>query len=65
MRQRKPYNAPQVFRVELSHDQAILTSCSVMTVAAVNMGMASCFSGGFLSCKAFTINWGDKVPRLS
>ncbi len=65
MSEKKPYQAPQVFRVELSHDQAILTTCSVMTMAAQNMGMGSCFSGGFLSCKALTLPWGDKGPRSS
>lgn len=27
-RNRRPYEAPQLFRVELQHEQAILSSCS-------------------------------------
>ncbi len=65
MSEKKPYQAPQVFRVELSHDQAILTTCSIKTMAALNMGMGSCLSGGFLSCKAFSVAFGDMGPRLS
>lgn len=47
MSDKKPYSPPQLFRVELNHDQAILASCSLMSmnamagatgVGCVNMG---------------------------
>jgi hypothetical protein len=29
MSDKKPYSAPQIFQVELNHEQAILSQCSV------------------------------------
>ena len=43
MRAKKPYSAPQLVRVELNHEQAILSVCAVtaMTVQA----------GGGMNCR--------------
>lgn len=30
MTEKKPYSPPQLFRVELNHEQAILSACSLM-----------------------------------
>ena len=46
MPERKPYSAPQLVRVELNHEQAILSVCTVtaMTVQA----------GGGMNCRTQT-----------
>jgi len=31
MNDKKPYSTPQIFQVELNHEQAILTGCSTLT----------------------------------
>lgn len=35
MTEKKPYSPPQLFRVELNQEQAILSACSLMTMSAV------------------------------
>jgi len=35
---KKPYNAPQLFRVDLNQEQATLNACSLMTTSASNGG---------------------------
>ena len=30
MSEKKPYNPPQLFRVDLNHEQAILSACSLI-----------------------------------
>lgn len=37
MNNKKPYSAPQLFEVALDHEQAILSSCSILT-SSVNAG---------------------------
>jgi hypothetical protein len=44
MNAKKPYSAPQLFQVDLNHEQAILSACSI---AASN----SMVGGGNQACK--------------
>jgi hypothetical protein len=47
---KKPYSAPQLLRVELNQDQAILTACSLMASNISNSSSPGfCHSSG--SCK--------------
>jgi hypothetical protein len=39
---KKPYITPQLFRVELNQDQAILSACSLMANTGSNGGGANC-----------------------
>ncbi len=61
---KKPYTTPQVFRVELDPEQAILTACSLATMSAANGGTGTCRlqAGG---CKRHSSASGDSGPRLS
>jgi hypothetical protein len=44
---KKPYIAPQVFRVELSHEQAVISTCSTTAGNAMAGGAGTgCRSGG-------------------
>jgi len=62
---KKPYETPQIFRVELDAEQAILTACSIMASSLANGGNRFCYSGGN-NCKNGTgIGQGDSGPRLS
>jgi hypothetical protein len=46
---KKPYTAPQVFRVELNHEQAVISTCSTTAANAMTGGTgAGCRSG---ACK--------------
>ncbi len=62
---KKSYVPPQLFRVDLNHEQAILSACSIMTTAALNGGMARCNASLFIACKRLSINIGDSGPRPS
>jgi hypothetical protein len=42
MSNRKPYSAPQLFEVALDHEQAILSSCSILTSNVSAGGMNGC-----------------------
>lgn len=42
MSEKKPYTPPQILRVELNHEQAILSACSLMTTAVSNGMMVWC-----------------------
>jgi hypothetical protein len=60
---KKPYVTPQVFRVELNQEQAILTACSLTTMNVSNGGNSSCRPG---SCKRHTgVGGGDSGARPS
>ena len=62
---KKPYETPQIFRVELDAEQTILTACSIMASSLANGGNRFCYSGGN-NCKNGTgIGQGDSGPRLS
>ena len=50
MSEKRPYSAPQLFRVELNHEQAILSQCSLTTNAAMDGGNIGCKS----NCKTFS-----------
>jgi hypothetical protein len=59
MTEKKPYNLPQLFRVELSQEQAILSACSLTTTSVSNNGNGGCrpLSGG--NCKKHTGGGGS------
>ncbi|MBX3235122.1 MAG: hypothetical protein KF814_03130 [Nitrospiraceae bacterium] len=68
MTQKKAYQAPQLFRVELNPEQAILTQCSTMTMNTVaGFGSNTCRGTGTFPCKQgdMTFGVGDSGPRLS
>lgn len=49
MNSKKPYTPPQLFRIELSQEQAILSACSLSTTTASQSGNGGCrpnFAGG-------------------
>ncbi len=49
MNEKKPYSEPGIFRVELNHEQAILSACSLLASNPMAGGMdVLCRSG---SCK--------------
>jgi hypothetical protein len=60
---RKLYIKPEIYRVELNAEQAILTACSLATTSAVNGGKVSCRPN---FCKNHSNpNGGDSGPRMS
>jgi hypothetical protein len=42
MTEKKPYSRPELFRVELNQEQAILSACSLMTMTANQGGNGGC-----------------------
>jgi hypothetical protein len=65
MSDKKKYEPPQLFRVELNPEQAILSACSLTTTAVANGGNMIC-RAGIPGCKNFTgVGTGDSGPRLS
>ncbi|MDP2382801.1 MAG: hypothetical protein Q8N00_08345 [Nitrospirota bacterium] len=62
---KKPYTPPQLFRVEITPEQAILTACSLTTTSAFNGGNRSCRGAGGGQCKNRSGNNGDSGPRQS
>ncbi len=63
MSQKKPYDSPQLFRVELNHNQAILSDCSLTAPDATNGMMIYCRIGG---CKSHhNGNMADNAARPS
>jgi hypothetical protein len=42
MKDKKPYSPPQLFRVELNQEQAILSACSLSTTSANQGGNGGC-----------------------
>jgi hypothetical protein len=47
MSEKKPYSPPQIFRVELNQEQAILSACSLLAMNPMAGGMdITCRSGG-------------------
>jgi len=61
---KKPYIKPEIYRVELSPDQAILTACSMgaTNISAGANGTCRLQSGG---CKQHNSASGDSGPRQS
>jgi hypothetical protein len=64
-RTKRTYVTPQLFRVELSQEQTILSACSLSATSAVNGGNRSCRPQGFGSCKNSRNRTGDSGPRSS
>ena len=65
MIEKKPYNPPELFRVDLNHEQAILSACSLLATnpMAGGMGAAFCRPG---NCKnANAAGMSDSGPRPS
>lgn len=63
---KKPYSTPTLFRVELNHEQAILSACSLTATGIVNGGNMSCRPSTSGNCKNFTGGGGgDNGPRVS
>jgi hypothetical protein len=59
---KKPYTAPQISRVELNHEQAILTTCSITYANTSSGGFSNtCRAGG---CKTKGL-FGDNAGRAS
>lgn len=61
MNNKKPYNAPQLVRVELNHEQAILSVCSTTFGSAMTGTTNKCRSG---LCKKAAAS-GDNAGRAS
>jgi hypothetical protein len=65
---KKSYTTPSLYRVDLKHEQAILSACSLMTMNNVSgFGTNTCRATGFFPCKAGDSGFGmgDSGPRLS
>jgi hypothetical protein len=61
--EKKPYVAPQVYQVELDHQQAILSACSLTATSASNGMMQWC---RVLQCKSHgNMNMADSGARPS
>ena len=76
MAQKKSYSPPQLFRVELNQEQAILSACSLTTMSALaNSLLNGCRASGQCEppgspggCKKSNVGGGacrDSGPRLS
>ena len=48
---KKPYVAPQLYRVPLDPEQAILSSCSLSAMSVSNGGGGGCRPAGAGNCK--------------
>jgi len=59
---KKPYTTPQLFRVELSQEQAILSACSLTAMSAQNGMGGNCRP--LNGCKRGT-GAGDSAARAS
>lgn len=64
MDNKKPYSPPQLFRIELNQEQAILSACSLATTAAFNGGTARC-NTTIIPCKRISFTIGNSGPRPS
>lgn len=51
MTEKKPYSPPQLFRVELNQEQAILSACSLLTTNASQGGNGGCRPNSAGGCK--------------
>jgi hypothetical protein len=54
MTEKKPYTRPQLFRVELNQEQAILSACSLTTMTATQGGNGGCRPTSAGGCKRRT-----------
>jgi hypothetical protein len=62
---KKPYTKPELVRVQLDQEQAILTTCSLATNTVQNGGGSTCRQQGLGGCKNHNSGSGDSGPRLS
>lgn len=66
MTEKKPYSPPQLFRVELNQEQAILSACSLLTNSASQGGNAGCRPNSAGGCKKRNFSGGrDSGARPS
>src|ERR1700694_1229070 len=64
MDDKKPYSPPQLFRVELNQEQAILSACSIMAMTPADNGGNGCRQSAPF-CKNTGANLHDSGMRLS
>jgi len=60
----QPYGPPQLFPIELSQEQVILSACSLATTAAFNGGNVRC-NTTIIPCESISFNIGNSGPRAS
>ncbi|BFU90247.1 MAG: hypothetical protein NTAFB01_14340 [Nitrospira sp.] len=66
MTEKKPYSMPQLFRVDLDQEQAILSACSLMTTSVSQGGNGGCRPNNRGGCKRrFSGRRTDSGPRAS
>lgn len=68
MSEKKLYSPPQLYRVDLQPEQAILSACSTLTTNTVaGFGSNTCRATGFAPCKQAdsAFGMGDSGPRPS
>jgi len=66
MSPKKPYVTPQLYRVPLDSEQAILSSCSLSALSMSNSGGRSCRPAGSGNCKNHRgLGNADSGPRAS
>ena len=66
MNTKKTYSSPQLFRVELNQEQAILSACSLATNSASQGGNGGCRPNSSGGCKRRRSNRRtDSGPRPS
>ena len=63
MKDKKPYEAPQVYRVQLNHEQAILSTCTTPATDTMNGGGPGCRPSN--GCKRATGGTWDNAARPS
>ena len=64
MDSKKTYSPPQLFRVELSQEQAILSACSLTALNLSGAGNARCQAMGCKNVSA-SAGGGDSAARAS
>ena len=66
MTEKKPYSQPQLFRIELNQEQAILSACSLLTSTASTNGGSGCRPNASGGCKKRSVASGrDSGARAS
>jgi hypothetical protein len=66
MTEKKTYSQPQLFRVELNQEQAILSACSLLTNTASQGGNGGCRPNSSGGCKKRNFTGGrDSGARAS
>lgn len=60
---KKPYTAPQIFRVELNQQQAVLAVCATSATGLSLGGTRGC--QGSVNCRRSTTNNGNRGPSPS